>query len=122
MWNLVQTTLGDWLAKFKTEGTYLWSKEASGYVKVGATFQTYEFGGNQVSFKVDKTFSAEYGFDKAYCLCLDLTAGATSSEPPIQMFTLKGRDFITNKFPGVGGLDGLSSGVVSSPVAGSKLN
>lgn len=29
--------------------------------------------------------------------------------------------FITNKYPGVGGLDGLSSGVVSSPVAASKL-
>lgn len=37
------------------------------------------------------------------------------------MFTLKGGDFIQNRFPGVGGLDGLSSGVVSSPVAGSKL-
>ena len=29
--------------------------------------------------------------------------------------------FISNKFPGVGGLDGLSSGIVSSPVAGVKL-
>ena len=37
------------------------------------------------------------------------------------MFTLKGGDIITNKYIGVGGLDGLSSGVVSSPVAGSKL-
>lgn len=37
------------------------------------------------------------------------------------MFTLKGGDFITSKYPGVGGLDGLSSGIVSSPVAGSKL-
>ena len=36
------------------------------------------------------------------------------------MFTLKGCDFITNKYPGVGGLDGMSSGVVSSPVAGSN--
>ena len=121
MWYLVQTVLGDWLAKFKTEGTYLWSKGANNYVKVGATFQTYEFGGNQITFNVDKTFTQEYGFDKAYCLCLDLTADATGSEPPIQMFTLKGGDFITNKFPGVGGLDGLSSGVVSSPVAASKL-
>ena len=38
------------------------------------------------------------------------------------MFTLKGGDFISNKFAGVGGLDGMSSGVVSSAVAGSKLN
>ena len=52
---------------------------------------------------------------------LDLTADKTSGEPAIQMFTLKGGDFISNKFPGVGGLDGLSSGIVSSPVAASKL-
>ena len=52
---------------------------------------------------------------------IDLTADKTSGEPAIQMFTLKGGDFITNKFPGVGGLDGLSSGVVSSTVAASKL-
>ena len=52
---------------------------------------------------------------------LDLTADKTSGEPAIQMFTLKGGDFISNKFPGVGGLDGLSSGVVSSPVAATKL-
>ena len=37
------------------------------------------------------------------------------------MFTLKGCDFITNKYPGVGGLDGMSSGVVSSPVAGGLM-
>ena len=83
MWNLLQETLGDYLAKFKTVGTYLFSKQANGYVQVGATFQTYEFAGNQISFKVDRTFSREYGFSKAYCLCLDLTADATTNEPPI---------------------------------------
>ena len=82
-WYLLQAVLGDYLAKFKTVGTYLFSKQANGYVQVGATFQTYEFGGNQISFKVDRTFSREYGFDKGYCLCLDLTADATSAEPPI---------------------------------------
>lgn len=57
---------------------------------------------NQISFKVDKTFTREYGYDKAYMLCLDLTADATGTgEPPIQMFTLKGGDFINNKFIGV---------------------
>lgn len=60
-WNLLQSTLGDYLAKFRTQGTYLWSKAANGYVKVGATFDTYEYGGNTVSFKVDRTFSREYG-------------------------------------------------------------
>ncbi len=121
MWNLLQHVLGDYLAKFRTEGTYLYSKAANGYIKVGATFDSYEYGGNTITFKVDRTFSREYGFEKGYCLCLDLTADATSAEPPIQMFTLKGGDFLTSKYPGVGGLDGLSSGVVSSPVAGSKI-
>ena len=88
---------------------------ANDYIKVGAAFDSYTFGGNTISFKVDRTFSREYGMEKAYCLCLDLTADSTGNEPPIQMFTLKGGDFITNKYPGVGGLDGLSSGIVSSP-------
>lgn len=61
MWYLVNTVLGEYLAKFKTTGTYLFSKAANDYVKVGATFSTYEFAGNQISFKVDRTFSREYG-------------------------------------------------------------
>jgi len=121
MWNLIQTTLGTFLAKFKTDGCYLYSKQANGYVKVGATFDTYEWGGNQISFKVDRTFSREYGYEKGFALCLDLTADATTNEPPIAMFTLKGGDFISNKVPGVGGMDGLSSGVVSNAVAGAKI-
>lgn len=121
MWNLLQRVLGDYLAKFRTDATYLYSKAANGYVKVGATFDSYEYGGNTITFKVDRTFSREYGFEKGYCLCLDLTADATSSEPPIQMFTLKGCDFLSSKYPGVGGLDGMTSGIVSSPVAGSKI-
>jgi len=36
------------------------------------------------------------------------------------MFTLKNGDMISNKYVGVGGENGLTSGVVSSPVAGSK--
>ena len=37
------------------------------------------------------------------------------------MFTLKGGQLIQNQIYGVGGKDGLSSGVVSTPVSGSKL-
>ena len=121
MWNDIQTCLSEWLARFKTCGTYLWSKKANDYVNVGATFNSYEIGGNTISFRVDRTFSREWGSEKGFGLMLDLTADKTSGEPAIQMFTLKGGDFISNKFPGVGGLDGLSSGVVSSPVASTKL-
>lgn len=118
---LVNQVLGHYLADFKTDGTFMYSKAANGYVDVGATFQSYEFMGNQISFRVDKTITREYGYDKAFMICLDLTADTVGGEPPIQMFTLKNGDFITNRFVGVGGIDGLSSGEVSSPVAGSKI-
>jgi hypothetical protein len=36
------------------------------------------------------------------------------------MFSLKGKDMISNYLPGGGGMDGVSSGQVASPVAGSK--
>ena len=47
LWNDVQMTLGEYLANFRTDGTYMYSKSANkgqgGYVKVGATFDTYEY-------------------------------------------------------------------------------
>ena len=66
MWNDVQDVLGEYLARFKPATAYMYSKEKGGYekggyLKVGATYQAYEFGGNQVSFVVDRTFTREYG-------------------------------------------------------------
>lgn len=121
MWGLVQSTLGEYLSRWKVNNTFMWSQAANDYVEVGATFVSYEFAGNTISFKVDRTFSREYGSDKAYALMLDLTADKSTGEAAMQMFTLKGCDFISNRFPGVGGLDGMTSGVVSSAVAASKL-
>ena len=37
-----QDTMAAWIAAAHTAGTYLYSKEANGYVKVGATFGAYE--------------------------------------------------------------------------------
>ena len=54
-------------------------------------------------------------------MIIDLTADKVENKPAISMFTLKGADFVQNKFLGVGGEDGISSGVVSSAVAASKL-
>ncbi len=121
-WYDVQDLLDTYLAQYHTDGTYLWSMKANDYVSVGAKgFDTYNWGGNSVSFKVDRTFSREWGYEKGYALALDLTADKTSAQPPLAMFTLKGGDMISNKYVGVGGLNGLSSGEVASPVAGSKL-
>lgn len=47
MWNDIQMVLGEYLANYRTDGTYMYSKNANkglgGYVKVGATFDTYEY-------------------------------------------------------------------------------
>lgn len=52
-WNDLQESLGKYLAGFKTDGCYLWSKGANkgegGYIKVGATYNSYEFGGKCVA-------------------------------------------------------------------------
>jgi hypothetical protein len=37
------------------------------------------------------------------------------------MFSLKGKDIVTNKLVGVGGLNGGDNGEVATPVAGSRL-
>lgn len=45
MWGIVQRVLGDYLSTRQTDGAYLWSRGGEGkYVKVGATFDAYEWG------------------------------------------------------------------------------
>lgn len=120
LWSQIQRTLREYLKDFKTDGTFFYSKKANSEVKVGATFSTYEMGGNQISFQVDKAFTLEYT-DKGYGVVIDLTADATTGTPAMQMFTLKGSEFIRGVLKGVGGLDGVTSGDVASPVAASKI-
>lgn len=116
-WNIVQEVLGSYLANRKTDGAYLWSKGGEGkYIKVGATFDAYEWGGNVISFKSDRTLTRE--FKDPYFLCIDLTTGKASSQPPVMMYTLKGGDYMTYDMYGPGLKDGLSSGIVSTSVAG----
>lgn len=124
LWQDINMVLGEYLANYKTMGTFMYSKAANkgagGYIKVGATFDTYEYAGNQISFVVDRALTREYP-TKGYGVCIDLTADKTTGTPAVAKFTLTGKDFITNKVLGVGGYDGKSSGEVASNVAGSKL-
>lgn len=45
------------MANFKTEGTYLYSKAANGYVSVGATFDSYSYAKHSFTgvFKLAKS-------------------------------------------------------------------
>jgi len=121
LWDEVQLQLSSWLANFKPVGTYLWSKASNGYVEAGATYSTYIFGGNKLTFKVDRALSREFGDAKGYGVIIDLTADKAEGKPGISMYTIKGGDYIMNTLEGVGKLSGTGSGSVASPVAASKL-
>ena len=115
----VQDTLAAWIEGRTSAGTYLYSKEANGYVKVGATFSAYEWNGNTVQFRIDRTLDVEFP-NRKFGMLIDLTPDGTKGQAAINAFTFKGGEMIHNTVLGVGGRTGLASGEVSSPVAGSK--
>ena len=125
-WSLTNTALGDWLKLWGSTPTMLYSKATQNKmnvdnpVKVGATFTTYEVSGNTVTFMVDRALTKEYP-KKAYAICLDMSPDMSTNQPAVMGHTLEGAEFLTSKYPGHGGIDGKTSGIVSSPVAGSKL-
>ena len=123
LWRQFNQSCGKFLADHKTDGAHLWSRKANGgtggYIKVGTSYNEYEWAGNFITIRVERALSREYP-NKGYGVAIDLTADATKNMPAVSMFTLRGGECIQNDIKGVGGLDGLSSGEVSSNVAGSK--
>jgi hypothetical protein len=126
LWGQINSTLGDWLKLWGSTPTMMYSKAAQSMVKadnpikVGGTFTSYEIAGNMVTFMVDRALTKEYD-RKGYGICLDMSPDVSTNQPAIAAFTLEGAEFVTSKYPGVGGVDGITSGIVSSPIAGSKL-
>ncbi len=120
MWQEIQDTLGAWIRDYKTDGIFLYSKASNGYVKLGATYDSYEVAGNEVAFKLDRSLDVEFP-TRRIGIMIDLTADAKSGKPAMAQYTFKGGEFIHNYINGVGGRSGLESGEVSSPVAGGKI-
>lgn len=119
-WNQINTGLADWLKLWGSTPTAIYSKAANGDIKVGGTFTSYEIAGNTVTFMVDRTLTKHFG-NKGYGICLDTTPDMSENQPALGLFTLAGAEFLTSKYVGHGGVDGVTSGIVSSPVAGSSL-
>jgi hypothetical protein len=119
-WFQIQRTLRDYLSDWKTDGAFFYSGAAGGDVSVGATFTTYIYGGNQISFKVDKSLTLEYP-DRGFGVCFDLTGDKAKGQPAMMAFTIRGMEFIKNTIAGVGGMDGRTSGPVSHRVTGSYM-
>lgn len=101
-----------YLADFKTDGALFYSKSNGGsYYTVGATFDSYNFAGNTISFKPDRALTREYRMP--FAMCIDFTAGKTGAVPPIALYTLKGKDIVFNTLRGPGMEDGDVSTMVS---------
>lgn len=116
----VQTVLAEFLNQYKIINPSVYSQKDGNKVKVGAEYTGYSFMGNEIIFKVDRALSIEYP-DKGYGILIDLTGDKTNGKSAISMFTLEGAEFISSSLPGVGGINGNSSGQVATAVAGSKL-
>jgi hypothetical protein len=91
-------------------------------MKVGATYTTYEFGGNFVTFMPDYSLSQDIAYrDRSYGIFIntDLT---DDGQPNIQMMTVKGGELITGELVGLGARTGTASGLISTSVSGSEIH
>lgn len=120
LWDDVQACIDLFLKDRHTDGDFLWSKGANGYIKAGATYDTYTYGGNTLGFRLDRSLDVEFP-DRKFGIITDLTPDRKTGKPALAKYTFKGTDYVENSIQGVGGFNGTSSGEVSSPVAGSKL-
>lgn len=92
-------------------------------IAVGASFSTYIYQGNTVNFIVEEYLSRDKR-NKGYALFLNTGMFVDENDKPapvLSMYTIKGREAVTFKFPGIGGMNGTTSGVVSSLVDGSTI-
>ena len=104
-----------------SDGTYFYSKAAGGDVKVGATFVSYEFQGNQITFMPDRALSQEYD-NYGYAVFLDTGKDVTSGVPNISSFTMEGAEMLSGNLRGMGGMDGKSTGDIATSVHGSSYH
>lgn len=102
-------------------GAYFYSKASGGDVKVGATFVSYEFQGNEITFMPDRALSQEYD-TYGYAVFLDTGRDMASGVPNIASFTLEGAEMLSGNLRGMGGMDGKSTGDIATSVHGSSYH
>lgn len=91
-------------------------------IAVGATFSTFIYAGNTITFLVDEALTNYYN-DKGYGIFIDTGYYDTDqgAVPAVHLKTLKGRSLVKNWITGIGGINGSTSGTVSNNVDGSSF-
>jgi hypothetical protein len=101
------------------DGAWFWSKQKNDKVNLGNTFDTYRFQGNTITFMPNRALSQEFP-DYGYGIFLDTGADLTTGRPNVAMFTVEGAEMLQGNLVGMGGMDGKTSGNISTSVAGSQ--
>ena len=115
----VHKVLDSTLKDYKIDAPFLYNKVGD-KVRLGAQYDGYQYMGNTIIFKLDRSFDIEY-FDRKFGVIVDFTAYVTSGRAAVEMLTTRGTELVHNYVVGVGGRDGRSSGEVSSRVSATKI-
>lgn len=116
LWNQINVLLKVEYGFVKGADSTLVNKSGKN-IKIGGTFNAYEFAGNTIMFMVDSTLTKVYD-KQGFGICLDM--GVQNGEANISLLTLQGRETIYGSIAGLGGLDGKTSGAVTTGVDGSE--
>lgn len=95
---IINRVLLQHLQDFKTDGSFFYSKVDGNNYKVGATFNSYEYNGNILSFRTDRTLTREYPMP--FAMCIDFSGNKSNGNPAIQKFSLKGKDYMPFRLDG----------------------
>ena len=92
-------------------------------ISVGATFNSYIYQGNTINFIVEDDLT-RFKNNEGYAMFMD--TGLYEDEkgkpaPTLNMFTLQGREMVRYTQAGIGGINGTTSGPVSTLIDGSTV-
>ncbi|MCS7317140.1 MAG: hypothetical protein NZZ41_02305 [Candidatus Dojkabacteria bacterium] len=93
-------------------------------IAVGATFNTYIYEGNTITFVVDEALTQYYkDQDRGYAIFIDTGLYETDNgtTPAVHLKTLKGRSMVKGHIPGMGGVSGTSNGIYSTALDASRF-
>lgn len=91
-------------------------------LRIGATFNGYEFAGTKFTVMQNDALDLEYE-NGAFGVMLNIgNSGVEGSYSNINMFTLEGQDIISGTLKGMGGLSGKESGDVATSLSASSYH
>lgn len=96
----VQQCIDLFLKDRHTDGAFLWSKQANGYIKAGATYDAYTWMGNTIVFRLERSLDVEFP-DRKYGIGVDLAPDTKTGKPALAKYTFKGTDYVENFVKGV---------------------